>query len=245
VSAAQSAPSEKDKTMPDTDTLQPLGLVAAASSQTDATAKAPRSGRSAKKRKFYEMDYVTVSTPGGYELMNKPALFPAGARMFLTPEGRRGFREYAEMPLFRFDSRLGRAIRDMEPLVGFWLVSDRAKTVLEQVDTDAFAFLECRVELRDGSEGPRYWLCDVVRVLDALNESESEMAIEKNDRGEKIYTRIGAEILLFKEDVIGARHIFRMQYRDSTVICDDTMKDTCKAAGLKGWRFRDTSRHSF
>jgi hypothetical protein len=238
-------PVEKDKIMIDSNASRPLGLVAAAPSQHSSLAKAPGTRRSAKKRKFYEMAYTNVSTPGGYELMNKPALFPAGARMFLTRKDRRGFREYTEMPLFRFDTRLGRAITDMEPIHGFWLVSDRAKTVLERVDPDAFAFLECRVELRDGSEGPRYWLCDVVRVLDALSESESEITTEKNDRGEKIYTRIGAEILLFKEDVVGPRHIFRMQYRESTVICDDTMKDACKAAGLKGWRFRDTSRHSF
>src|SRR5277367_4173179 len=159
------------------------------------------------------MDYVTVSTPGGCELMNEVALFPRGARIFQTPEGRRGFLQYTEAPLFRFDPRFGRAMTDMEPLHGFWLVSDRAKTVLEQVDPDAFVFLECRVELRDGSEGPRYWLCDVVRVLDALNEPESEARIEKNDRNEKIYTRIGNEILTFKEDIVGPYHIFRMQYR--------------------------------
>lgn len=169
---------------------------------------------------------------------------PGGGGIYRRPEGRRGFRNYATTPILRFDTRLGRAVRDMEPIGQFWLVSDRAKAVLEQVDSDAFAFLECRVELRDGSEGPRYWLCDVVRVLDALNEPESTAMIKKNDRGDKVYNMIGDEILVFKEDVVSSNHIFRMRYRESTVICDDVMRDACKTAGLKGWSFRDTTRSS-
>lgn len=231
--------------MPGSNALRPLGLVAAAESQPSASAKAPRPARSVKKRKFYEMDRVTRATAAGWEVTNEAAVSPGGGGIYRRPEGRRGFRECAAMPLLRFDSRLGRDVRDMEPIGQFWLVSDRAKRVLEQVDPDAFVFLECRVELRDGSEGPRYWLCDVVRVLDALNEPESEAKIKKNDRNEKIYTTIGNEVLIFKEDVIGSHHIFRMLYCDSTVICDDAVKDACKAAGLKGWSFRDTSRHSF
>jgi hypothetical protein len=54
-----------------------------------------------------------------------------------------------------------------------------------------------------------------------------------------------ANILIFKEVVVETNHIFRVQYYESMVICDETMKDACKAAGLKGWRFRDTSRQSF
>jgi hypothetical protein len=238
-------PFEEKTIMSDTDALRPPGLVVAAASQPGAQAKGPRTGRSVKKRKFYEMDCVLLSTPAGWEVMNEAAMSPGGGGIYRRPEGRRGFRAYAAMPLLRFDTRLGRPVKDMEKIGQFWLVSDRARTVLQQVDPDAFAFLECRVEIRDGSEGPRYWLCDVVRVLDALNEPESEITIEKNDRGEKIYTRIGAEIMIFKEDVVGPRHIFRMQYRESTVICDETMKDACKEAGLKGWCFRDTSRHAF
>jgi hypothetical protein len=230
--------------MLDTDALRPFGLVAA-TNKSGTSAKAPRTGRSVKKRKFYEMDYVTVSTPGGCKLINEPALFPRGARIFQTPEGRRGFRQYLEKPLFLFDTRLGRAMTDMEPLDGFWLVSSRAKIVFEQVDPDAFAFLECRVELRDGSEGPRYWLCDVVRVLDALNEAESEVRVSANDRGEKVYDMMGMEKWIFNEDIVGSHHIFRMNFHEFTIICDDALRDACKAAGLKGWSFRDTSRSSF
>ncbi len=85
----------------------------------------------------------------------------------------------------------------------------------------------------------------MVRVLGALNEPASEALIRKNDRGEKVYNMMDANILIFKEVVVETNHIFRVQYYESMVICDETMKDACKAAGLKGWRFRDTSRQSF
>ncbi len=101
------------------------------------------------------------------------------------------------------------------------------------------------MELRDGSEGPRYWLCDVVRVLDALVDPESEVKIRTNDRGGKVYNRTANAILIFDEDVVGLCHIFRMQYHESTVIWDRTMKDACKAADFKGWSFREASSHGF
>ncbi len=231
--------------MLDIDDSRSFGLVAARTSKSGTSAKASRTGRSVKKRKFYEMDYVIVSTPSGWEVINETAVSPGGGGIYRRPEGRRGFRNYATTPILRFDTRLGRAVRDMEPIGQFWLVSDRAKAVLEQVDSDAFAFLECRVELRDGSEGPRYWLCDVVRVLDALNEAESEVRVSANDRGEKVYDMMGMEKWIFNEDIVGSHHIFRMNFHEFTIICDDALRDACKAAGLKGWSFRDTSRSSF
>jgi Protein of unknown function (DUF1629) len=231
--------------MRDSKASRPQRPVADAASQPSSSAKAPRIVRSVKKRKFYWMDRVTRATAAGWEVINEKAVSPDGGGIYRRPRGRRGFPEYAATPILRFDSRLGRAVKDMEPIGEFWLVSDRAKTVLELADPDAFVFLACRVELRDGSAGPRYWLCDVVHVIDALNEAESEAKVRKNDRGEKVYNMIGSEILIFKEDVVGTHHIFRMQYRESTVICDDTVKDACKAAGLEGWRYRDTSRHPF
>jgi hypothetical protein len=52
------------------------------------------------------------------------------------------------------------------------------KTVLERVDLEAFAFLKCKVQLPDGTDGPVHWLCDVVRVLDTLDEEKSGCKLE-------------------------------------------------------------------
>jgi hypothetical protein len=49
----------------------------------------------------------------------------------------------------------------------------------------------------------------------------------------------GFEVLVFKEAVIGDAHVFRMAYREIAVVCDDTLRNACKAAKLKGLHFRD------
>jgi len=58
--------------------------------------------------------------------------------------------------------------RDMEQEEFYWVVSDRMKAVLEAVDHEAFAFVKCEVRLRNGEPGPGYWLCDVMRIVDAV-----------------------------------------------------------------------------
>ena len=44
-------------------------------------------------------------------------------------------------------------------------------------------------------------------------------------------------LLVFRDDAIGDAHVFRMEYLQAVVICDQTMKDACKAGGLKGIKF--------
>jgi hypothetical protein len=108
------------------------------------------------------------------------------------------------------------------------------KSVLEKVDAEAFAFLKCKVQLPDGTDGPVRWLCDIVRVLDALDEEKSKITIRTADDGSKVYNFSGGVNLVFKEDAVGSHHIFRMKYYDAAVICDEQVRLACKAAGLKG-----------
>ncbi len=141
--------------MTDSDASRPLGLDVALAPQPIALAKTPPSRRPAKKRKFYQMEGSLRRAPGGWKLMNSTAVFPGGGQIYHTPKDRRGFPEYAATPVLRFDGKLGQDLKDMDWTGDYWLLSDRAKTVLEQVDPDAFVFQACRVELRDGSDGPR------------------------------------------------------------------------------------------
>ena len=64
--------------MSDTNSSRPFGIVAAALSQSGTSARVPRTRRLAKKGKFFEMCQVTLSSPGGYEIVNEAALFPQG-----------------------------------------------------------------------------------------------------------------------------------------------------------------------
>ena len=200
-------------------------------------------------RKFYRMTFdYNRRGKQGYFLENLLSLAP-DEKVLRAPSGRRGFPDYPEAPRFLLDGKLGRLPQDLELFHGFWLVSDRTRSVFEAVDPAGFAFLACDVRVPRGDyDGPPYWLCDVIRVLDALDEARSRLKIgiredaRYEDFGKKYYSLAGGGELVFREDAIGDAHVFRMQYLHRTVICDQTMKDTCKAAGLKGIKFDDASK---
>jgi Protein of unknown function (DUF1629) len=141
-----------------------------------------------------------------------------------------------EMPVFNANPKEGRIDRDFEQWFGFWQISDRMKTVLDQVDPEAFDFLQCQVQLSDGTAGPTRWLCQVVRILDAVDEAKSTVRIGTDSAGKKLYRR-GPSVLVFKEDVVGSQHVFRMQYSIEWIVCDEEFRVACKSAGLTGIRF--------
>jgi hypothetical protein len=211
----------------------------------DVTAKpadqfVPKRGRQCKVRKFYNMELdLRVRGRAGYKFENASVLL-RGQRLLGPPAGRRGFPEYPEPPRFLFDKKLGHFPRDLELCHSYWLISDRMKTALEAVDPEGFAFLQCEVRLSNGELGPVSWLCDVLRILDAVDESASRVKIEYLPQyNSKVYQLAGGADLVFKEDVIGAAHIFRLAYLKPVVFCDQQIKDACQAAGLKGVSFRE------
>ncbi|HEX3504923.1 MAG TPA: DUF1629 domain-containing protein [Xanthobacteraceae bacterium] len=197
--------------------------------------------RPGKKRKFYVMTQKYGTRGTGYRLVNKDELLGNSRQILAPPIERRGFQDYLATPIFLSNSKLGHTDRDFQIYSGYWFVSDRMRGVLETVDPQAFAFLACKVQMPDGSGGPLYWLCDVVRVLDALDEEQSEIRIRTASDGSKVYDLLGNPRLIFKESVLGQCHVFRMKFFDAKVICDNEMKLACKAAGLTGLAFPDAS----
>jgi len=128
--------------------------------------------------------------------------------------------------------------RDLEIFSDYWLISDRMKAVLEEVDPGGVAFVRCDLFLADGTPGSELWLCDVLRVIDALDEAASDARILFQERsGRKVYGLAGADKLIFKEEVIGVAHVFRMAHLEPHIICDDAARDACRAANLRGVRF--------
>jgi hypothetical protein len=200
------------------------------------------------KRKFYHMSQGGGATAMALE--NACVLAPDTG--VLDPFPGRGFPNYSEPPRFVFSRKRGwRAPRDLELFHHYWLVSDRTKAVFESVDAEGFAFVACDVRLAKGRyDGPNYWLCDAIRVLDALDETRSRLTISivedpmYRDFGEKRYSFFveGGAKLVFREDVIGSAHAFRMAHKSATVIADETLKDACKAAGLAGIAFTSASK---
>jgi hypothetical protein len=197
--------------------------------------------RAAKSRKFYILRSQARSRPKGLKLINGAELFGGRKDALWPPEGRRGFRDYPVAPLYLLDAKRGRTDRDFEDESEYWLITDRMKSALEEVDPAAFAFLKCDTQLPDGTEGPRRWLCDVVCVLDALDEEKSIVKIGTADNGSKVYKLFGRTSLIFDTDAVGPHHVFRMKYFQSAVICDEELKRVCKVNKLTGMRFDDAA----
>jgi Immunity protein family (Imm11) len=130
--------------------------------------------RKPKARRFYIVSFSSAETRSTFEVENLDVL-RAGSPALGPPEGKRGFPAYRETPRVVI-GKTGNPneLTDIERFHWYWLISDRLKVLFESIDLNAFTFQACEVRFRDGSMGPVYWLCDVVRVLDAFDESTLE-----------------------------------------------------------------------
>ena len=200
-------------------------------------------GRSPQARRFYIVnpDFRRTSSPG-FRIENEKTL-KQGMLTLGPATGCRGFPNFPEIPRIVIDRKLGLPPRDLEEYSAYWLISDRLKTVLEAVDLEAFDFARCDVRIAGSGVGPVYWLCDVVRVIDAVDEAASKVTIRYYEGDYKTYSLAGGASLVLREDVVGPAHIFRMAHLEPTVICDQIVRDACKTANLKGITFRDATNY--
>lgn len=139
-----------------------------------------------------------------------------------------------EVPRLVYHPHEGVPPQDLEGgMSGYWLVSERLRQVMQSVDPDAFVFTNADYRLADGSQGPTYFLCDVIRTVDALDEAASQLNIEISDEFEagKYYGLTGDVRLAFKRDVLGSAHVFRLPFHGG-VFCDQLFKDAVEAAGI-------------
>jgi Protein of unknown function (DUF1629) len=184
-----------------------------------------------KARKFYVIDYNVGERQQNWEFKNLAAL-RVGGKPLGSPAGKRGFPAYPEKPHLVIGKKRGHPPRDIERFHSYWIISDRLKELFESIDERAFAFQACDVTSADGSTGPVYWLCDVIRVLEAFDQS----TVEEIRSGRKMPAFLGDKTLVFDEYVIGDSHIFRTPY-SVNVFCDQKLKEECKKSEIKGIRF--------
>lgn len=154
-------------------------------------------------------------------------------RLILQPKAG-GFPPLRETPRLVYHPREGVLPQDLEGgMSGYWLVSERLREVMEAVDPDAFAFADADYRLADGSVGPTYFLCDVIRTVDALDEEASHLNIEISDEFEagKYYGLTGDVRLAFKPEALDSAHVFRLAFHGG-VFCDRVFKDAVEAAGI-------------
>jgi len=112
------------------------------------------------------------------------------------------------------------------------------KSVLGAVDRDGVAFLRCETRSLSG-DAPAYWLCDIIRVLDAIDEEKSNVEILYDGTDFRQYDNMAISSVVFSEEAIGSAHIFRPRFLETRIICDQAVKDACKAAGVRGLSFGD------
>jgi hypothetical protein len=194
--------------------------------------------RKPKARRFYIISYSLAHKLADFEVENLDVLL-MGDLSLDPPAGKRGFPTYPEKPRVAIGKRKsGPPPSDIELYHSYWLVSDRLKSVFESVDRSAFAFQACDVTLRDGSPGPIYWLCDVVRVLEAFGPKTLEgIRLYQERTGFRYRGFIDDKNLSFDEQAIGEHHVFRTPYSLDDVFCDQVMVDACKNGGIKGVKF--------
>ena len=180
-------------------------------------------------RKFWQIDKNIYSRGAGIKFVNKALLTKFSGLVILgPPPGTRGFPDYPEAPIILIDKKLGKPPRDLELFGCYWLVSAKAKNLFESLDHQAFSFCKCETRFPDGTEGPEYWLCDVLPMLDAVDEENSIMNIIIGKNGGKSYSFVGNLDVKIREDIVSNHKIFRLLYHWSVVICDNSFKTACK-----------------
>ncbi|PPU75290.1 MULTISPECIES: imm11 family protein [Xanthomonas] len=184
-----------------------------------------------RKGEFYILRPDMRSGRGpGVKLENEDSVpFPIADSL---PGEDAGLAALQETPRLRYDSRIGDMPNDLESgLKGYWLVSEPLKQLLQSIDPEGFAFAPCDFRLEDGSPAAPHYLCEVVRIIEAIDEGASKVKILTGYQHGKHYSLTGGGQLAFKADAIEDAHIFRTPYT-SVAFCDRVLRDILIAQGF-------------
>lgn len=142
------------------------------------------------------------------------------------PVGSGGLTSLKAVPRLRYNSQIGDMPSDLHGgFNGYWLVSQPLKDVLEKADAEGFSFARCTFKLEDGSEGEPHYLCEVKRILDAVDEEASSVKVLGGYPNGKYYSLSGGAKLSFKAAEVGAAHVFMDIHSGSRVYCDRVLRD--------------------
>ncbi|WDJ96664.1 DUF1629 domain-containing protein [Xanthomonas campestris pv. incanae] len=166
----------------------------------------------------------------GVEFENEDAVpFPIADSL---PGEDAGLAALKETPRLRYDSRIGDMPDDLDSgFKDYWLVSEPLKQVLEAADPEGFAFALCDFRLEDGTPGEPHYLCEVVRIIDAIDEETSTVTVLTGYPNGKYYSLVGGAKLAFRKDVVGTAHAFRTPYT-ADAFCDRFLRDTLISRGF-------------
>ncbi|HEY8214005.1 MAG TPA: DUF1629 domain-containing protein [Methylocystis sp.] len=208
-------------------------------------------GRKPKAPQYYRFDAALNVRPPFFKIASEGRLEAHAGSLLAHPAWPDGYArlprhpwrlpDYREPPRLLFDKKFGRPARDIENKDGLWFVTSAMKAFLERVDPGACEYRKCDTEWSSGEAGPEYWLCSVTRVLfgrDVIDVDKStNVKVRIEPDGFPTYQTISDRYVHLKPEVVGAAHLFRIVEMDGRVYCDPFVKDSYKAAGLKGGDF--------
>ena len=152
--------------------------------------------------------------------------------------------QFSEPPRIKFDRKGRRGAlpdADTSGLSATWLVSDRLKGLLEQIDPEAFVFQRAEVDYGDFSEpGPGYWFCYFMRELDCVDEEHSVIRYFDHVPGIKAYDAL-LDIKM-RPEAVGSAHAFRLKHDHSRSIVDDVIVAAVKVEKIRGFEFKPIQR---
>jgi hypothetical protein len=185
-------------------------------------------------RSFYLVYNWARSGPVGIEFIN---LDEVGQMPHPRSPWQRGFPSYPVRPRFKVSKRRGRLPPDVTNHGDYWFVSVAAKRFLDTFCPDDFTYQELDINVDAGGEPAQWWLCDVIHVLDAVDEQQSErLHTSFNDVGQKLHNMLHGSTV-FDRRIIGSHNVFRPKTNPSTIVCTTNFKNAFVEAGLKGQTF--------
>ncbi|MGQ0597919.1 imm11 family protein [Aquabacterium sp.] len=82
--------------------------------------------------------------------------------------------------------------------------------------------------------GLAYWLCDLVRQLDCIDDAKSKVAFQTQVDSKAYDLLIDVKI---RADEVNDAHAFRLVHQHNTWIVDDILVQAMTAAKIRAWRF--------
>lgn len=168
-----------------------------------------------------------------------------------------GFPEGMATPIVDLD----RAEAEPWPIRGygssFWLVSERMRAALLELDPDAFQFIAALARYpRQEPRAGLYWFCSMLRVLDAIDEAASDMLIQIEPAftyerepplppGSTANTPDGMfknyalpKRFVFRPEVVNGYRFFRPLYCYTKVFVSDEVRARFKEMGARNVFYR-------
>lgn len=156
---------------------------------------------------------------------------------YLDPDIGSGFPKGYQAPPLRYDPTLGGKPDDVTSWVrDTWLLSPRAKLVMEAIDAAAFA--PVAMHWPAAKEAPAreetWWIAHVIRHLDALDFERTQVTITDFDNGRRSKRAKGIRGVTFVHDAVEGSHVFRQTFARNHINCNQTFVAVASEARLSG-----------